>query len=56
LTKLVAPAAYASFENHILNGQRFSREEIAVIHGLMSGEENPLTGLKRLEFEQKFSK
>ncbi len=54
LTKAVAPIAYKSFENHILNGHRFSAEEIAVIHGLMRGEENPLTGLKRLEFEQKF--
>jgi len=54
LTKAVAPMAYNSFENHILNGQRFSREEIEVIHKLMRGEENPLTGLNRLEFEQKF--
>lgn len=53
LTKAVAPMAYKSFENHLLNGQRFSREEIEIIHKLIKGEENPLTGLKRLEFDQK---
>ena len=54
ITRKVAPAAYKSFENHILNGQRFSAEEIEVIKGLIEGKENPLGGLKRIEFEQKF--
>jgi len=54
ITQAVAPIAYRSFENHILNGFRFSGEEIDVVKGLIRGEENPLTGLKRIEFDQKF--
>lgn len=54
MTRTVAPAAYKSFENHVLNGARFSGEELEVLRGIMRGEENPLQGLKRLEFGHKF--
>lgn len=53
ITRAVAPMAYKSFENHILEGCRFSKEEIEAIRKLMNGEENPLTGLKLKEFEEK---
>jgi len=53
ITKAVAPLAYEAFERHRLNGKHFSSEEIEVIHGLTRGEDNPLKGLKRKEFDEK---
>lgn len=49
----VAPAAYDAFQRHRLHGHHFSSEEIEVIRGLIRGEENRLTGLKRKEFDAK---
>lgn len=53
ITRAVAPLAYDAFERHRLNGRHFSSEEIGVIKGLIAGKENPLTGLKRKEFDEK---
>ena len=53
ITSAVAPAAYDAFQRHRLNGHHFSSEEIEVIRGLLRGEENRLTGLKRKEFDSK---
>jgi len=53
LAKAVAPLAYAAFERHQLNGRRFSAEEMEVLRGLLKGQPNPLTGIQKLDFEQK---
>jgi thymidylate synthase (FAD) len=53
IVKAVAPLAYDAFERHRLNGEQFSSEELEVIRGLLKGETNPLTGLKRKEFDSK---
>lgn len=53
IAKAVAPLAYASFEQHRLNGKHFSSEEIEVVRGLLDGKPNPLEGLKRKEFDAK---
>ncbi len=53
IAKAVAPHAYASFERHVLNGRRFSSEEIGAIQQMLRGESNPLEGRKRAEFEAK---
>ena len=53
IARAVAPLAYDAFERHRLNGQHFSSEEIEVLKGLIAGKENPLTGLKRKEFDAK---
>jgi thymidylate synthase (FAD) len=55
IAKAVAPLAYASFERHILNGKRFSSEEIAALQCLIRGEPNPLEGRKRKEFDEKLN-
>jgi thymidylate synthase (FAD) len=55
ITRAVAPMAYEAFERHRLHGKHFSEEEIGVIRGLIRGEPNPLTGLKRKEFDEKMS-
>ena len=53
IAKAVAPHAYASFERHVLNGKRFSSDEISALQCLIKGEPNPLEGRKRKEFESK---
>ena len=53
ITRAVAPMAYDAFERHRLYGHHFSSEELEVIRGLIRGEENKLTGLKRKEFDAK---
>jgi thymidylate synthase (FAD) len=53
LAKAVAPMAYEAFERHLLNGRRFSSEEMEVIRNMLKGEPNPLEGIKKLDFEQK---
>ncbi len=53
LTQKVVPMAYEAFERHLLNGQRFSTSEMDALHALLRGEDNPLTGYLRDEFEQK---
>lgn len=53
IARAVAPLAYEAFERHCLKGRRFSSEELEVIRGLIEGRSNPLTGLKRKEFDWK---
>jgi thymidylate synthase (FAD) len=53
ITKAVAPIAYEAFEEYILYGVSFSRTEMQALRALLQGEENPLTGRARREFEEK---
>jgi len=56
VVKAVCPLAYASFERHMVNGARFSAEELAAIKKVMAGEPNPLQGRRLEEFEGKLNK
>ncbi len=56
IVKAVCPLAYASFERHMVNGARFSAEEIDAIRQVMDGQENPLQGRRLKEFEAKLGK
>ncbi|MGE4490064.1 MAG: FAD-dependent thymidylate synthase [Kiritimatiellales bacterium] len=53
IVKTVCPMVYESFERHILYGAKFSRDEIAAIKALLSGQPNPLEGRRLAEFESK---
>jgi thymidylate synthase (FAD) len=55
ITRAVAPAACASFENHILGGTRFSAEEMAELKARLTGAatESGLSGKKLDRFEEK---
>lgn len=53
IARAVAPAAFTSFERHVLYGRRFSAEEIAAIRALMEGKPHTLEGRRRQEFEHK---
>ncbi len=53
LTQAVVPKAYDSFERHLLDGRNFSSIEMSALHALLRGEENPLTGHIRNEFDRK---
>lgn len=53
ITRAIAPMAYDSFERHLLKGRRFSSDEIAAMQALLKGKENPLTGRRLEEFEEK---
>ena len=55
MARKVAPMAYKSFENHILKGIQLSKKEQKALKAIMAGEENPLKGLLRQEFEEKLS-
>ena len=55
IVKAVCPMAYDSFERHILNGAKFSSDEIAALHALIDGKENPLEGRRLDEFLTKFN-
>ena len=56
VVKAVCPLAYESFERHLVNGARFSADEIAAIRKVMAGESNPLEGRRLEEFEGKLGK
>jgi len=56
VVKAACPLAYASFERHMVNGARFSAEEIAAIKQVMAGEANPLEGRRLEEFEGKLGR
>ena len=56
VVKAVCPLAYESFERHLVNGARFSADEIAAIKKVMAGEPNPLEGRRLEEFEGKLGK
>jgi thymidylate synthase (FAD) len=54
LTRRVAPAATASFENHLLGGTRFSAAEMAELRRRLDGGSDPALAGKDLErFEEK---
>ncbi len=53
IVKATCPMAYASFERHVLRGRRFSADEMEALRRLLAGEENPLSGRRRQEFEDK---
>ncbi len=49
------PLAYASFERQMVNGARFSADELAAIKQMISGEPNPRKGRRLAEFEGKLN-
>jgi thymidylate synthase (FAD) len=51
--KAVCPLAYESFERHMVNGARFSADEIDAVRKVMKGEPNPLEGRRLDEFNSK---
>lgn len=53
MAKAVAPMAYKSFENHVLKGIFLSKKEQKALKAMMAGEENPLKGMLRDEFDEK---
>ncbi len=53
IAKAVAPAAYQSFERHVLKGCRFSEEELQAIRNLIDGQESGLEGRRAKEFQDK---
>ena len=53
IARVVAPHAYASFERHVLNGQRFSADEMDALQQILAGQPNPLQGRRLSEFERK---
>ena len=55
LAKAVAPMAYEAFDRHMLNGRKFSADEMEALRKMLRGEANPLEGIQRLDFEQKLS-
>ncbi len=56
VVQAVCPLAYASFERHMVNGARFSSEELDAIRQVMAGQENPLQGRRLEEFQAKLNK
>lgn len=56
LTAAVAPMAYAAFERNVLNGCRFSSDELAALNAMLEGREMTLTGSKLKEFNVKLEK
>jgi thymidylate synthase (FAD) len=55
MAQAVAPHAYEAFEEELLHGARFSRQERAALKAMLSGEPNPLEGRTRREFEAKLN-
>ncbi len=53
VVKAVCPLAYDSFERHMVNGARFSGDELAAIKAMLAGEPNPLKGRRLEELEAK---
>lgn len=52
--RAVAPMSYEAFEEHQLNGRRFSGTEMAVLRAMLKGGEAPaLTDRQKAEFEKK---
>lgn len=56
LVKIVCPIASEAFENHILHGKSFSREELQAIQVMIDGEACPLSGRKREQLMDKLKK
>jgi len=55
VVKAICPMAYASFERHMVNGARFSAEELNAIREMLDGKENPLQGRRLQEFQKKLN-
>jgi len=55
MAKAVAPLAYNAFEQHVLKGITLSRKEVKALKSMLAGNENPLKGSVRREFEDKLS-
>lgn len=53
LVRAVTPMAYAAFERHLLNARRFSADEMAALRDMLAGRPHGLTGIQKLDFEQK---
>ena len=53
IVRALAPMAYDAFDRHLLNGKRFSSEEMEVLRGMLKGQPHSLEGIKKLDFEQK---
>jgi thymidylate synthase (FAD) len=54
MAKAVAPMAYQAFLNHVYHGVNLSKNEVKAIKAMLAGEENPLKGRTRREFDEKF--
>jgi thymidylate synthase (FAD) len=55
LAQAVAPAAYASFERHVLHGVRFSADEMEALRAQLNGQPHQLQGRAAREFEAKLA-
>ena len=55
VVKAICPMAYASFERHMVNGARFSSDELNAIRQMLDGKENPLKGRRLQEFQAKLT-
>ena len=55
ITRAVAPAATASFENYMRNGVNFSGEEMEELRKMLDGKETTLTGKKLDRFKEKIA-
>ena len=55
VVKAICPMAYDSFERHLVNGARFSSNEIAAINAMLNGEPNPLKGRRLEDFNAKLN-
>ncbi len=55
IARAIAPQAYAAFDRHVLQGQRFSADELDALRALLAGQPNPLPDRKRAEFERKLA-
>ncbi|MEB3224021.1 MAG: FAD-dependent thymidylate synthase [Candidatus Sericytochromatia bacterium] len=53
IARRVAPLCYQAFEEHVLEGRRFSRKELEALRALLRGEEVTLGDRARAEFEGK---
>lgn len=54
--KAVSPLAYEAFEEHVLNGVRFSRKECVALGKILEGREGGLKARSQAIFEQKLEK
>jgi thymidylate synthase (FAD) len=54
--KAVAPLAYEAFEEHVLNGVRFSQGECKALLAMLDGNQHDLEGRSLAIFEAKLEK
>lgn len=53
MARRVAPLCYEAFEEHVLEGRRFSRKELAALRAMLQGQPADLPERARAEFEGK---